>query len=152
MARAQAQQYKKSSVHRTGQVSHSSNSISSCYDLSCASQNTKSHATPQSCDGLKIWTFLPKLEANHCRDLEHKQRLIDLDHAESAAALGVCLYTELWKQEGGTAHQKHQNTNIIFSYTVMFSRTSYFLPGALKLYSLRIKLSSGYKNNCLFES
>lgn len=93
--------------------------------------------------------FLPKLEANHCRDLEHKQRLIDLDHAESAAALRVCLYTELWKQEGGTAHQKHQN-NVIFSYTVMFSRTSYFLPRALKLYSRRIKLSSGYKNNCLF--
>lgn len=115
VARAQAQQYKKSSVHRTGQVSHSSNSISSCYDLSCASQNTKSHATLQSCDGLKIRTFLPKLEANHCRDLEHKQRLIDLDHAESAAALRVCLYTELWKQTGGTAHQNIK-TPILFSH------------------------------------
>lgn len=86
-----------------------------------------------------LWRFqnleiLPKREANHGRDLEHKQQLIDPDHTESAAALSTCLCTELWKQEGGTAHQQRQNTSVIFSYTVMFSCISQFLPGALKLF------------------
>lgn len=95
---------------------------------------TQNHNTPQCCGAFKIWRFLPKQEANHGRDLERKQKLIDLDHTESAAELSTCIYTELWKHEGVTAHQQHQNTNIIFSYNVMFSRISQRLPGALKLF------------------
>lgn len=102
--------------------------------------------TPQCCGGFKIWRSLPKQEANHGRDLQHKQQLIDLDHTESAAALSTCLCTELWKHEGGTAHQKHQNTNIIFSYTVFMHQP--VLPRGHK-YFLRSKLSSDNKNNCI---
>lgn len=135
MAQAQAQQDKKElgSPDRSGL-----NTVAIQYPpvmIAVVLLKTPNHTRHRSAVAAsKNWRSLAKRQANHGRDLEHTQRLIDLDHNESAAALSECLCTELWKQEGETAHPKHQNTNIIFSYTVMFSRSSQFLPGALKLF------------------